>query len=110
MFQEFFTGEVGFLDSLLSQFVDNLGFSSNGSMVRTRYPAGILAHHACTAHQYNLYGIVKHVSHVEHSGHIRGRNDDGVRFTSVGFRTEKFVVQPILVPFSLHVCGIVLTC
>ena len=110
MFQELFTRKVCFLDALLSQTVYHLCFSSDGCMVCTRYPARILSHHAGTSYKNILDGIVQHVSHVEHSRHVRGRNDDGVRFTSVGFRTEKFVVQPILVPFSLHVSGIVLTC
>ena len=110
MFQEFFAGQVCLLDTLLCQFVHHLCFGSDGGVVGTRYPAGVLAHHAGTAYQNILDGIVKHVSHVENSGHVWRRDDDGVRFTSVGFRTEKFVVQPILVPFSLHVSGIVLTC
>ena len=33
-------------------------------------------------------GIIKHVSHVEHTGDVRGRNDDGVGSTTIGFRTE----------------------
>ena len=55
-------------------------------------------------------GIIEHVAHVEHTGHIGGRDYDGIGLTSIGFRTEQFVVQPILIPFGLHLRGIVLTC
>ena len=54
----------------------------------SRHPAGILAFHAGTAYQNILYGIIKHVSHVQHTGDVGGRDDDGVRLTTIGFRTE----------------------
>ena len=110
MLQEFLARQVGLLDALRSQFVHHLGFGGDRSMVGTRHPAGVLAFHAGAAHQNILNGIIKHVSHVEHAGDVGGRDDDGVRLTAIGFRTEQFVVQPILVPLSLYVGGIVLTC
>ena len=46
---------------------------------------GIFTFHTGTAYQNILNGIIKHVSHVEHAGDVRGRNDDGVRLTTIGF-------------------------
>ena len=54
-------------------------------MVRTRNPAGVLAFHTGTAYKDILDGIIKHVSHVEHTGDVGGRNDDGVGLTTIGF-------------------------
>ena len=109
MFQKFVTGQVCFLDSLLSQSVYNLCFSSDRSMVGARHPASILSKHAGTADQDILNGIVKHVSHVKYAGDVRGRNDDCVRLTAVWFRLEEAVIQPILIPLPLYFSGIVLT-
>ena len=88
VFQEFITSKIRFLDTLCGKFVHNLGFGGNGSVVRTRNPAGVLAFHTCATYKNILNGIIKHVSHVEHTGDVRGRNDDGVRLTTIGFRTE----------------------
>ena len=88
MLQEFVAGKVCFLDALRGKLVHNLGFGGNGSMVRTRNPAGVLAFHTGTAYKDILDGIIKHVSHVEHTGDVGGRNDDGVGLTTIGFRTE----------------------
>ena len=86
--QELVAGKVRLLDALCGKLVHHLGLGSNGSMVGSRHPAGILAFHAGTAHQNILYGIIKHVSHVQHTGDVWRRNDDGVRLTTIGFRTE----------------------
>ena len=88
MFQKFVTGQVGFLDTLRGKFVYDFRFSGDGSMVSSRHPAGIFAFHTGTANQNILNGIIKHMSHVQHTGDIRRRDDDGVRFTTIGFRTE----------------------
>ena len=76
------------LDPLSSEFIYYFCFGSDRSMVSSRYPTGILAFHTGTTNQNILNGIIKHVSHVQHTGDVRGRNDDGVRFTAIGFRTE----------------------
>ena len=88
MLQELVAGKVCLLDALCGKFVHHLGLGSNGCMVGSRHPAGILAFHAGTAYQNILYGIIKHVSHVQHTGDVGGRDDDGVRLTTIGFRTE----------------------
>ena len=84
MLKELLASEVVLLYSLRSQLLHNLGFSGYRCVVGARYPTGILALHACPAHQNVLYGVVQHVAHVQHTCHIGRRNDDSVRLTSVG--------------------------
>ena len=110
MLQELLTCQVALLDTLASQFLHHLSLSSNRSVVGTWYPTSVLALHAGTTHQDILYGIVQHMSHVQHTCHIRWWNHDGIRLSSIGFRTKKLMVSPILIPFPLHFCGTVLTC
>ena len=50
VFQEFVAGKVRLLDALCGKLVHHLGLGSNGSMVGSRHPAGILAFHAGTAY------------------------------------------------------------
>ena len=57
-----------------------------------------------------LNRVVQHVSHVEHTCHIWGRNDDGVGLTFVGFTGEKFVVKPVLIPFRFDLFWVVFAC
>ena len=108
--EELFAGQVTLLDALGSQLVDHLSFGGDAGMVGSRHPAGVLALHAGTTHQDVLDGIVEHVPHVEHTRDVGRRDDDGIGLTSIGFRTEQFVVHPILVPLGLHFSGVVLTC
>ena len=110
VFQKFITAEICFTDTLRCQPVYNFCFCGNGSMIGTRHPAGIFAQHACAANEYVLYGIVQHVSHVQHTGYIGRWNYDGIRFTFIGFGVEKIVVQPILIPFILHFRRIIFAC
>ena len=88
MLQKLATAQIGFLNTLCGQLIHYLGFGSNRGMVGSRHPASILTFHTCTTNKNILNGIIKHMSHVQHTGDVRGRNDDGVRFTSIGFRTE----------------------
>ena len=79
-------------------------------MVGTRHPTSVLAVHTGAAYEDVLNGFVEHMPHVEHTRHVGGRDDYRIRFASVGFRTEKLVVEPVLVPFALYVGRIVFTC
>ena len=56
--------------------------------------------HPGAAYQHVLYGFVQHVPHVQHSGHVRRRDDDRVGFPSVGRRVEKIVADPVVVPLG----------
>ena len=79
-------------------------------MVGSGYPACILAIQTCLAYKDVLYGIVEHVTHVQHSRHIWWGNDNGIGLTSVGFAAEQFVVQPVLVPLSFYIVGSIFCC
>ena len=46
-----------------------------------------------------LYRVVQHVAHVKHTRYVWWRNNHSVRLAAIRRRTEKLVVQPILVPF-----------
>ena len=110
MLEEFFTSQLMLLDALLSEFLHHLGFCSDRSMIGARDPQRILALHASTADKNVLNGVVQHVAHVQHTRHIGWRNDDSVRLAAIRFRTEKFVVQPILVPFRFDLFGVIFAC
>ena len=79
-------------------------------MVGTRHPAGVLALHTGTAHQNVLDGVVEHVAHVEHTRHVGRWDYDCIGLTSVGFAGEKFVVEPVLIPFRFDLFWVVFTC
>ena len=90
--QEFFTGEVSFLDTLFSQAVDNLGFGGDGGMVCAGHPAGVLAFHAGVAHEDVLNGLIQYVAHVEDTCHVGWRDDHGVGLAAIGLGAEELVV------------------
>ena len=110
MFKELLTCEVGLLYTLLSESVHHLCFGSNTCVVSARHPAGILALHAGTPDQDVLNRIVQHMSHVEHPCNVGRWNHHGIRLTAIRLRTEKLVVQPVLVPFRFHNLWIILAC
>ncbi len=108
--QELLTRQVALLYSLLCQPVHDLGLRGYRRMVGAWHPAGVLPLHACAAHQNVLNGVVQHVPHVQHAGDVWRRNHNRVRLAAVGLRAEEFVFQPVLIPFALHIGGIVLAC
>ena len=83
--QELFTGEIQFADTLLSEFIYNLCFGCNGSVVCSWHPARILSFHSCVAHQDVLNRVVEDVPHMQHSRHVGRGNYNGVRLTTIGF-------------------------
>ena len=85
VFEELLAGKVGFLDTLLCQTCHHFSFSSDRSVVGTRYPQRIFAFHAGTADKNVLNRIVEHMSHMQNAGHVWRRNDNSVRFTFVGY-------------------------
>ena len=110
MLQELLACEVQFLDALLCQTVHHLCLGGYGCVVGAGNPTSVLALQACTAHQDVLDGVVEHVAHVQHTGHIWRWDNHGIGFTTIGFAAEQFVVQPVLVPFALHFGRAVLGC
>ena len=110
MLQELLTCQVVLLDALLGQFLHHLCLGGNRSVVSTRHPACILAFHAGTTYKNVLDGVVQHVAHMQHTGHIGRWDDDGIWFAAIGLTAEKLVVQPILVPFGFDLFGVVFAC
>ena len=110
MLEELLASKVSLLDALLSEAVDYLSLGSDTGMVCTWYPASVLAFHACTANENILDSIVEHVSHVKHTCNVWWRDDHCIRFTTIWLRAEKFVVEPVLIPFTFHCLWIVFTC
>ena len=92
MLQEFLTSEVSLLDALLSEAIYHLSLSCDAGVVCARNPTSVLALHASATNEDVLDCIVEHVTHVEHTSHIRWRNNHRIRFTTIWLRTEKFVV------------------
>ena len=110
MLEELLTGEVGLLNALLGEFAHHLGLGSNGGMVGAGYPAGILTLHPRAADEDVLNGVVKHVTHVQHTGDVGWGDNHRIRLSAIGFGTEKLVVKPVLIPFRLNFLRVVLTC
>jgi hypothetical protein len=47
---------------------------------------------------------------MQHTGYVGGRDYDGVCLALIGRRVEKFMLNPIVVPFALDLLGRVLVC
>ena len=82
--KELITGQVSFLYSLGGKLTYNLGLGSYRCVIGSGYPKSVLAHHAGTTYQNVLNGVVKHMAHMQHTGHVWWRNDYGIRLTAVG--------------------------
>ena len=108
--EEFLAADVLLGDAHGLELRDDLGFGGDGSVVRARHPARILAVHAGVADEDVVQGIVQDVTHVQDARHVGRRDHDRVRFLLIGFGMEELVVQPVGVPFVLHFRGIVLRC
>ena len=76
-------------------------------MVGAGNPQRVFAMHTCAAHKNILNGIVEHVTHVEHTGHVWRRYDYSIGLTAVGLAVEQFVLEPVGIPFVLYLGGIV---
>ena len=108
MGQELFASKVFFIDAFLFQELNYLGFGGDGGMVSPWHPAGVFALHSGTADEYVLYGIVEHVPHVEHTGDVRRRDDDGVGLLVWIYAGGKqLVFHPVRIPFGLGSCRFV---
>ncbi len=105
--EELLSGKVGFLDTLRGKFGDNLGLGRNRGVVSAGYPEGVLALHACAANEDILNCIVKHVTHVEHTGHVWRGNDYSIRFACVGLAMKELVFKPICIPFVFNLGRVV---
>ena len=103
MLKELFTADILLADAHALKLGNNLGFGCNGCMVRSRYPASILAVHTRFTYKDVIEGIVKHVTHVKNTCHIGRWNHYSVRLFLIRFTVEKLVFQPIGIPLVLHI-------
>ena len=80
----------------------------DAGVVGARYPQRGIALHTARADKYILHRFVEGVSHMELAGHVRWRNDDGVRLLrGVDLRGEAVALQPEVVYAVLHLAGVV---
>lgn len=101
--EELLSGERGFLYALLLEHGHHFGLGGDGSVVGAGYPAGVEALHAGAAHEYVLYGVVEHVSHVQYACHVGRRYDNSVCRPAIGNRVEVTLRQPVFVPFGFYI-------
>ena len=83
--KELFASQVVLLDALLGKSFHHLCLGCDRRMVGSWRPAGVLSLHAGTPYQDVLYGVVQHVTHVEHTCDVWWRNDYRVWLASIGF-------------------------
>ena len=76
-------------------------------MVRAGKPAGLIAIHALKANHDVLKGVVEGVAHVEPSGDVGGRDDDGKRFFPASGVTYPAFLLPAGEDFGFHRARIV---
>ena len=110
MTQELFPADVFLGDALGLELGNHLAFSSYGSVVRARNPAGVLAVHAGLADEDIVKGIVQYMPHVQDSCHIGRRYHYGIRLFIVGFAVEAFMGKPPGIPLVFHILCTVLRC
>ena len=104
MFQEFFAGEICLGYPFRCEFCHNLSLCGYGGMVCAGNPERILAHHTGATGENILDGVVEHVTHMEHTGHVWWRNHNCIRLTFIRLGMKQTVFHPIFIPFTLH-CG-----
>ena len=76
-------------------------------MVGAGHPASVFPVHAGLADEDIVQSVVEHMAHVENTGHIRRRDNDGIRLLLVRLGTETLVFQPPGIPFVLNLRRIV---
>ena len=64
-------------DALGLEGLDHLDLGGDGGVVRARHPEGRVALHAVVADEHILRHLIQRVAHVELTGDVRRRHDDG---------------------------------
>ena len=107
--QELLTAEIIAGQSLfLAQVFLYLNLRCNTGVVRARHPQCRVALHALSTDQNILQSLVKRMTHVQLSGNIWGRNNNGKRlFLLVYLRIEISVLFPLLIQSFLCETGII---
>ena len=107
--QKFLPAQVVAGDALaLAQLLLHLDLGGNARMVRAGEVQGFIALHPLIADQHVLEGVVHGVAHVELSGDVGGRHDDGEGlFVRVRLGVKTARVHPRLVDFPLYLLGLI---
>ena len=98
MFEELLACKVGLPDAFCGKLANHLSLGRDSGVVGAGHPQSILALHARTAHENILNGIVEHVAHVQHAGHVWRRYYNSIGLACIGFAVEKLVLKPISIP------------
>ena len=106
------------IQPFLAHRLDNLDLGRDGRMVGAGQPEGRVALHAVIAGQAVLKHAVHRMAHVQLTGDVRRRHDDGKGLLALhAMRHERAVLLPLLVQLSfdglrvihlVHLCGFVL--
>jgi len=95
---KFFAAEIVPGEPLLAQLLLHHVLRGDARVVHSRHPQGVVSLHSLEADDNVLEGIVERMAHVQHSGHIGRRNDNGKRgrfgFVLCG---KKLILQPVVV-------------
>ena len=108
LLKEAFSSKVRLGNALLLQRINDLDFCRDGRVVRSRLPERVIALHSLEADDNILHGLVQRVSHVQLTGDIRRRNDNGERlFAVIHLGVEILLLFPLLIQTVLNLSGIV---
>ena len=93
---------------LHAQLFLHLDLGGDARMVRTGHPQGSIALHPLKAGQDVLHGGVHGVAHVQLTGHIGGRHNDGEGlFLRIAFAPEAAVGLPLGINAALYLFGVI---
>mgnify|MGYP003294974937 CR=1 FL=1 len=106
--QEAVTAQHLLGQALLGHCLDDLGLGGDGGVVGAGEPQSAVALHPLGADQDVLHGVVHGVAHVELTGDIGGRHDDGIGLlVLVTLGVEVAVALPHFVDGRLDLTGVV---
>ena len=107
--QELLTAQIMAGQTLcVAQFLFHLDLSGNAGVVTAGEPQRLIALHPFVTDQDILLRAVHGMAHVELSGNIGGRHNDGKRlFVRIGIGVEAVVVHPHLINAGLHLTRII---
>ena len=107
--QELLTAQIMAGQTLcVAQILFHLDLSGNAGVVAAGQPQRLIALHPFVADQDILQRAVHGMAHVELSGNIGGRHNDGKRLlVRIGIGVEAVVVHPHLIDTGLHLPRII---
>ena len=109
--QKSVAADILFGKALLAHRLDNLRLCRNGGMIGSRQPQRRISLHPSPADQNILQGLVQSVSHMELTGDVRGRNDNGIWLLLwIRFGVEITTGQPEVINSVLHFLWVISFC